>query len=70
MILIFWGVIMSKLNIVQLVKDVLSSAIGVQSDENRRRAFEQGSWQTYFIAGFVFTALFVGLIILIVNLIL
>lgn len=61
---------MSKLNMVQLVKDVLSSAIGVQSDENRRRAFEHGSWQTYLIAGFVFTALFVGLIILIVNLVL
>ena len=61
---------MSKLNMMQLVKDVLSSAIGVQSDENRRKAFEQGSWQTYVIAGFVFTALFVGLIILIVNVVL
>ena len=61
---------MSKVNMVQLIKDVLSSAIGVQSDENRRRAFEQGSWQTYLIAGFVFTTLFVGLIVLIVSLVL
>jgi Protein of unknown function (DUF2970) len=54
----------------QLIKSVLSAAIGVQSDENRRKAFEQGSLSSYVIAGVIFTALFVGGLILLVSMIL
>jgi hypothetical protein len=54
----------------QLVKSVLSAAIGVQSDENRRREFEQGSLSTYIIAGIIFTVVFVGGLILLVSIIL
>jgi hypothetical protein len=60
----------SKPKIMQLIKSVLSAAIGVQSDENRRREFEQGSLSTYIIAGIIFTVVFVGSLILLVSIIL
>ena len=50
----------------QVIKSVLAAAVGVQSDENRQKDFEQGSLSTYIIAGLIFTALFVlGLIFLV-----
>lgn len=54
----------------QLIKSVLSAAIGVQSDANRRKEFEQGSLLTYIVAGVIFTVLFVGGLILLVSMIL
>jgi hypothetical protein len=61
---------MSKPNIVQVIKSVLSAAIGVQSGDNRERDFTQGSFTSYVIAGIVFTILFVlGLIFLVSNII-
>jgi cytochrome b subunit of formate dehydrogenase len=59
----------SKSKIIQLIKSVLSAAMGVQSDENRRKEFEQGSLLTYVIAGVIFTVLFVGGLILLVSVI-
>ena len=64
------GDVVSKSNIMQLIKSVLSAAIGVQSDENRRKEFEQGSLSSYVIAGVIFTVLFVGGLILLVSMIL
>jgi hypothetical protein len=61
---------MPKSNIFEIVKSVLSAAIGVQSDENRKKDFEQGSFSTYIIAGVIFTVLFVGLLIFVVSTIL
>jgi hypothetical protein len=60
----------SKAEIIQLIKSVFSAAIGVQSDENRRKEFEQGSLLTYVVAGVIFTVLFVGSLILLVSIIL
>jgi len=61
---------MSKPNIIQVIKSVLSAAIGVQSGGNRERDFTQGSVVTYVIAGLVFTVLFVvGLIFLVSSII-
>ncbi len=57
---------MSKPTITQVIKSVLAAAIGVQSDENRQKDFEQGSLRTYIIAGLIFTVLFVvGLVFLV-----
>jgi hypothetical protein len=57
---------MSKPTITQVIKSVLAAAIGVQSNDNRQKDFEQGSLSTYIIAGVVFTVLFVlGLIFLV-----
>lgn len=66
----FVGNVVSKSKIIQLIKSVLSAAIGVQSDENRRKEFEQGSLSTYIIAGIIFTVIFVGGLILLVSVIL
>jgi len=58
---------MSQPTIIQVVKSVLAAFIGVQSEANRKKDFEQGSLLTYVIAGLIFTALFVVAIIFIVS---
>lgn len=58
---------MSKPTITQVIKSVLAAAIGVQSDDNRKQDFEQGSLSTYIIAGVVFTVLFVSGLIFLVS---
>ncbi len=55
---------MSKPTITDVFKSVFSAFIGVQSEENRKKAFENGSLSSYIIAGLIFTALFVVIIIL------
>jgi Protein of unknown function (DUF2970) len=61
---------MSKPTVIEIIKSVLSAAIGVQSDSNRKKDFEQGSLSAYLIAGLIFTGLFVALIIFLVSAIL
>jgi hypothetical protein len=57
---------MSKPTITQVIKSVLAAAIGVQSNDNRQKDFEQGSLSTYIIAGVIFTVLFIcGLVFLV-----
>lgn len=57
---------MSKPTITQVIKSVLAAAIGVQSDENRQKDFEHGSFSSYIVAGVIFTVLFVcGLVFLV-----
>ena len=58
---------MSKPTITQVFKSVLSAFIGVQSEDNRKKDFEQGSLSTYIIAGLIFTVLFVVAIIFVVS---
>ena len=58
---------MSKPTITQVFNNVLAAFIGVQSEVNRKQAFEHGSLSTYVIAGFIFTALFVVAIIFLVS---
>ena len=58
---------MSKPTITQVIKSVLAAFIGVQSEANRKQAFEQGSLSTYVIAGLIFTGLFVLAIIFLVS---
>ena len=58
---------MSKPTITQIFKSVLSAFIGVQSEKNRKEAFEKGSLSAYIIAGLIFTALFVMTKILVVS---
>ena len=57
----------SKLTIKQLIKSTLGAAIGVQSKEIHQADFEQKSAIPYIIAGIIFTALFLGTLILIVS---
>ena len=59
-----------KTNIGALVKSILAAAIGVQSNKNRERDFEEGNPLAFLIGGFIFTALFIGTIATIVGFVL
>jgi hypothetical protein len=59
-----------KTNIGGLVKSILAAAIGVQSNKNRERDFEEGNPLAFIIGGFVFTALFIATIATIVGFVL
>jgi hypothetical protein len=61
---------MAKPTIIQVVKSVIAAAIGVQSSENRKNDFEQGSLITYVVVGVIFTLIFIGMIVFIVSLVL
>jgi len=54
----------------QVMKSTIAAAFGVQTEEARQRDFSQGSAGTFIIAGFIFTAVFVALLVLIVSLVL
>jgi len=58
---------MSKPTITQVIKSVLAAFIGVQSEANRKKDFENGSLSTYVIAGIIFTVLFIAAIISLVS---
>ncbi len=44
---------MSKQSIIEVFKSVFSAFIGVQNEENRKKAFENGSLSTYIIVYFI-----------------
>jgi hypothetical protein len=52
-----------------LVKSILAAAIGVQTNKNRERDFTTGSPLAFIIGGFIFTALFIASIAIIVGLV-
>lgn len=58
---------MENQSIIQIMKSVLAAFIGVQSDKNRKADFEHGSMSNFIIAGLIFTALFVCVIIFVVS---
>lgn len=58
---------MSKPTIIEIIKSVLSAAIGVQSNANRKKDFEQGSLSTYVVVGLIFTLLFVAFLVFLVT---
>ncbi len=59
-----------KPSILEVVKSVLASFFGVQSEKNRQRDFQQGSPAQFIIVGLILTVLFIVGMILIVKLIL
>ena len=61
---------MSKPTLKQVIQSVLAAAIGVQSNANRERDFEQGSLTSYLIVGAIATVLFIVILLAIVSLIL
>lgn len=58
---------MSKPTIIEVIRSVLSAVVGVQSDKNRLKDFEQGSLPIYIISGLIFTVLFVIGLIFVVS---
>lgn len=51
----------------RVVLSTLAAAVGVQSNKNRERDFSEGNLVVYVLSGLVFTALFVGGLIFLVN---
>lgn len=58
---------MSKPSFFQTVKSILAAFIGVQSNQNRKIDFEQGSMASYIVSGLIFTVLFVSAIVFVVS---
>ncbi len=53
-----------------IVKSILAAAIGVQTNKNRERDFNEGNPLAFIIGGFVFTLLFIATIATIVGFVL
>lgn len=56
--------------VLKIMQSILAGAFGVQSDRRRQEDFSSHSPVPYIIAGLLFTAAFVGGLILVVNLVL
>ena len=59
-----------KLNPLQVVGSVLAAGLGVQSSKNRERDFKQGRVGVFIAAGVVFTLLFIGSVVFVVQMVL
>ena len=53
-----------------VIKSILAAGIGVQSDKNRTRDFEQGNPLTFIVGGIVFTLLFIATVATVVGFVL
>lgn len=58
-----------KLNPFQIIGSVLAAALGVQSSKNRERDFKQGQIGSFIAAGVVFTLLFIGSVVTVVQMV-
>ncbi|WP_040482077.1 DUF2970 domain-containing protein [Luminiphilus syltensis] len=58
-----------KMGLREILSSVFAAALGVQSSKNRERDFKSGSFGVFIIAGLLFTALFIGGVITVVQLV-
>lgn len=58
-----------KLGPLQVIGSVFAAGLGVQSSKNRERDFKQGRVGVFITAGIVFTLLFIGIVVLVVQLV-
>ena len=59
-----------KLKPMEVVSSVFAAGLGVQSSKNRERDFKQGRFGVFIAAGIIFTLLFIGAIVGLVQLVL
>jgi len=59
-----------SLSFLQIAGSVLAAAFGVQSSRNRERDFSRGKVSHFVVAGVIFTAAFVLIMVVVVNLVL
>jgi len=52
-----------------VLQSVFAAALGVQSAKNRERDFEQGSAGVFIAAGLIFTLLFIGGVVAVVQMV-
>jgi hypothetical protein len=60
---------MQNTNWIQVVRSVIASMTGIQSDKNRQQDFAGGNPGAFIVAGIVAVFLFIGLLIFIVSLV-
>ena len=60
----------NKVSFLQLIRSVLSAAVGIQSKKNLERDFKHGKLSTFVIAGVIFVALFIFTVTSVVRLVL
>jgi hypothetical protein len=60
----------STLNPLHVVGSVFAAGLGVQSSKNRERDFKQGRIGVFIAAGIIFTLLFIGTVVTVVQLVL
>ena len=58
------------LNPMQVMSSVFAAGLGVQSSKNRERDFNQGRAGVFIAAGIIFTLGFIGVMVVIVQLVL
>ncbi|MCK5120442.1 MAG: DUF2970 domain-containing protein [Methylococcales bacterium] len=58
---------MPKADLLQVIKSVIAAGIGVQSNKNREKDFENGSLSNYIIVGLIATVLFVLTLVFVVS---
>lgn len=58
------------MNPLQVVASVFAAGLGVQSSKNRERDFKQGRAGVFIAAGIIFTLLFIGTVVTVVQLVL
>lgn len=58
------------LNPLQVISSVFAAGLGVQSSKNRERDFSEGRAGVFIAAGILFTLLFIGVMVMIVQLVL
>ncbi len=60
----------NKPSLIAVVRSTLAAGIGVQSDKNRTRDFEQGNPLTFIIGGIIFTFVFIATVATVVGIVL
>ena len=61
------SVTQEKVSVKDILQSVFAAALGVQSSKNRDRDFKQGNIGIFIAAGIIFTALFIGGVIAVVQ---
>lgn len=56
-----------KPTLLQIIFSVFAAAVGVSSEKRREQDFKQVSYKVWIIAGIVFTAAFVGALLIVVS---
>jgi hypothetical protein len=59
-----------KLKPMQVASSVFAAGLGVQSSKNRERDFKQGRFGVFIAAGIIFTLLFIGAVVGVVQMVL
>jgi len=60
----------TSLKPLHVVSSVFAAGLGVQSSKNRERDFKQGRFGVFIAAGIIFTLLFIGTVVTVVQLVL